>query len=80
VVGTLLSFLLVGFVGVAGKRSGAPTFALSRSPFGLLGNVLPTTTSYLSLSAGKGCWSRWRSWRSTACSTGSGWRPGHTRP
>jgi NCS1 family nucleobase:cation symporter-1 len=49
VVGTLLSFLLVGFVGVAGKRSGAPTFALSRSPFGLLGNVLPTITSYLSL-------------------------------
>src|SRR6266496_3901239 len=49
VVGTVLSFLLVGFVGVAGKRSGAPTFALSRSPFGLLGNVLPTITSYLSL-------------------------------
>jgi nucleobase:cation symporter-1, NCS1 family len=49
VVGTLLSFLLVGFVGVAGKRSGAPTFALSRSPFGRIGNVLPTITSYLSL-------------------------------
>jgi NCS1 family nucleobase:cation symporter-1 len=49
VVGTVLSFLLVGFVGVAGKRSGAPTFALSRAPFGLLGNVLPTITSYLSL-------------------------------
>jgi NCS1 family nucleobase:cation symporter-1 len=49
VVGTVLSFLLVGFVGVAGKRSGAPTFALSRSPFGLIGNVLPTITSYLSL-------------------------------
>src|SRR6266540_2140456 len=43
------SILLVGFVGVAGKRSGAPTFALSRSPFGMLGNVLPTITSYLSL-------------------------------
>jgi purine-cytosine permease-like protein len=49
VIGTLLSFLLVGFVGVAGKRSGAPTFALSRSPFGRIGNVLPTITSYLSL-------------------------------
>src|SRR6266498_4004861 len=29
VLGTLLSFLLVGFVGVAGKNSGAPTFALA---------------------------------------------------
>jgi NCS1 family nucleobase:cation symporter-1 len=49
VAGTVLSFLLVGFVGVAGKRSGVPTFALSRAPFGRAGNVLPTLTSYLSL-------------------------------
>ncbi len=49
VTGTVLSFLLVGFVSLAGKRSGAPTFALSRAPFGLVGNVLPTLTSYLSL-------------------------------
>jgi NCS1 family nucleobase:cation symporter-1 len=49
VVGTVLSFLLVGFVGVAGKRSGVPTFALSRAAFGRVGNVLPTLTSYLSL-------------------------------
>jgi NCS1 family nucleobase:cation symporter-1 len=49
VVGTVVSFLLVGFVSLAGKRSGAPTFALSRAPFGILGNALPTLTSYLSL-------------------------------
>src|SRR6266536_850751 len=49
VAGTVLSFLLVGFVSLAGKRSGAPTFALSRAPFGLFGNALPTLTSYLSL-------------------------------
>ncbi len=49
VVGTVVSFLLVGFVSLAGKRSGAPTFALSRAPFGVVGNALPTLTSYLSL-------------------------------
>jgi nucleobase:cation symporter-1, NCS1 family len=49
VIGTVLSFLLVGFVSVAGKRSGAPTFALSRAAFGRTGNALPTLISYLSL-------------------------------
>jgi purine-cytosine permease-like protein len=49
VAGTVVSFLLVGFVSLAGKRSGAPTFALSRAPFGIVGNALPTLTSYLSL-------------------------------
>jgi purine-cytosine permease-like protein len=49
VAGTVVSFLLVGFVSLAGKRSGAPTFALSRAPFGMVGNALPTLTSYLSL-------------------------------
>src|SRR6266508_4503694 len=49
VVGTVVSFLLVGFVSLAGKRSGAPTLALSRAPFGIIGNALPTLISYLSL-------------------------------
>jgi nucleobase:cation symporter-1, NCS1 family len=49
VIGTVVSFLLVGFVSLAGKRSGAPTLTLSRAPFGIAGNALPALTSYLSL-------------------------------
>jgi NCS1 family nucleobase:cation symporter-1 len=49
VLGTVLSFLLVGFVSLAGKRGGAPTLVLSRAPFGVLGNALPTLVSYVSL-------------------------------
>jgi purine-cytosine permease-like protein len=48
-VGTVLSFLLVGFVSVAGKRGSAPTMALSRAAFGVVGNALPTVVSYLIL-------------------------------
>jgi nucleobase:cation symporter-1, NCS1 family len=48
-VGTVLSFLLVGFVSVAGKRGSAPTMALSRAAFGVRGNALPTLVSYLIL-------------------------------
>jgi NCS1 family nucleobase:cation symporter-1 len=48
-IGTWLSFLLVGLVSLAGKRSGAPTLVLSRAPFGILGNALPNLASYLSL-------------------------------
>ncbi|MGI8825369.1 MAG: purine-cytosine permease family protein [Chloroflexota bacterium] len=48
-VGTWLSFLLVGFVSLAGKRSGAPTLVLSRASFGIFGNVFPNLASYLSL-------------------------------
>lgn len=48
-VGTWVSFLLVGFVSLAGKRGGAPTLVLSRAPFGVLGNVFPNLASYLSL-------------------------------
>jgi purine-cytosine permease-like protein len=48
-IGTVLSFLLVGFVSLAGKRGGAPTLVLSRAPFGLFGNGLPTLVSYISL-------------------------------
>ncbi|OIV38930.1 thiamine permease [Mangrovactinospora gilvigrisea] len=47
-VGYLLSFLLVGAVSVAGPRTGAPTMAVSRLPFGRQGNKLPTAFSYLS--------------------------------
>jgi purine-cytosine permease-like protein len=50
VVGTLLSFLLVGFVSLAGKHGSAPTLALSRAPFGVHGNALPALVSWLFLS------------------------------
>lgn len=48
-LGTGLSFLLVGLVSVAGKRAGAPTFAISRAPFGVVGNILPNIVSYIDL-------------------------------
>ncbi len=49
VVGTVLSFLLVGLVSLAGKRGSAPTMALSRAAFGVRGNALPSLVSYLLL-------------------------------
>ncbi|HEX8135482.1 MAG TPA: cytosine permease, partial [Actinomycetes bacterium] len=49
VVGTVVSFLLVGLISLAGKRGGAPTLTLSRAPFGVVGNALPTIVSYLAL-------------------------------
>lgn len=49
VIGTILSFFLVGYVSLAGKRGGAPTLVLSRAVFGVTGNALPTAVSYLSL-------------------------------
>ncbi len=49
VVGTVASFLLVGFISMAGKLGGAPTFVLSRAAFGVRGNALPTAVSYISL-------------------------------
>jgi NCS1 family nucleobase:cation symporter-1 len=49
VVGAVLSFLLVGFVSIAGKRGSAPTLVLSRAAFGRLGNALPGAVSYLLL-------------------------------
>jgi purine-cytosine permease-like protein len=48
-VGAVVSFLLVGFVGLAGKLGGAPTLVLSRAPFGVVGNAIPTLISYISL-------------------------------
>jgi NCS1 family nucleobase:cation symporter-1 len=48
-LGTVISFVLVGLVSLAGKRGGAPTLTLSRAPFGVVGNALPTVVSYLAL-------------------------------
>lgn len=47
IVGTVLSFLLVGFSSLAGKKSNATTMVLSRAAFGVKGNVLPGFLSYL---------------------------------
>ena len=49
VVGTVLSFLLVGFVSLSGKRASAPTMVVSRAAFGVRGNALPAAVSYLLL-------------------------------
>jgi nucleobase:cation symporter-1, NCS1 family len=48
-VGTIISFLLVGLVSLAGKRGSAPTMALSRASFGVYGTALPGLVSYLIL-------------------------------
>jgi NCS1 family nucleobase:cation symporter-1 len=49
IIGSSASFLLVGFISLAGKIGGAPTFILSRAAFGVRGNALPTAVSYVSL-------------------------------
>lgn len=49
VLGTVLSFVLVGFVSLAGKLGGAPTLILSRAAFGVVGNALPTLVSWVAL-------------------------------
>jgi purine-cytosine permease-like protein len=46
-IGTIVSFLLVGFSSLAGKRSNAPTMVLSRAAFGIKGNIVPGLLSYL---------------------------------
>jgi NCS1 family nucleobase:cation symporter-1 len=48
-IGTVLSFLLVGFVSLAGKHGSAPTMVLSRAAFGVKGNALPAFVSWLLL-------------------------------
>ena len=45
VIGILFSFLLCGFIALAGKRGSAPTMVLSRAAFGVRGNKLPTAIS-----------------------------------
>jgi NCS1 family nucleobase:cation symporter-1 len=47
VLGIVISFLLCGFVAVAGKRGSAPTLVLSRAPFGVNGNRLPAVLSWV---------------------------------
>ncbi|WP_221934925.1 purine-cytosine permease family protein [Georgenia yuyongxinii] len=49
VAGSILSFLLVGIIALAGKRGSAPTLTLSRAAFGLRGNLVPGVVSYLLL-------------------------------
>ena len=47
IIGTILSFLVVGISSLAGKKSNAPTMILSRAAFGVKGNVIPGILSYL---------------------------------
>ncbi|ANS63055.1 permease for cytosine/purines uracil thiamine allantoin [Streptomyces lincolnensis] len=47
VIGIVFSFLLCGFVAVAGKRGSAPTMVLSRAAYGVRGNRLPSVISWL---------------------------------
>ena len=46
-LGIALSFLLCGFIALAGKRGSAPTMVLSRAPFGVRGNTLPALLAWL---------------------------------
>lgn len=45
-IGIVLSFLLVGFIAVAGKRGSAPTMVLSRAAFGVR-NKIPPALSWI---------------------------------
>src|SRR6266571_6068168 len=45
--GIIISFLLCGFIAIAGKRGSAPTMVLSRAAFGVRGNKLPAVISWL---------------------------------
>ncbi|MFM8448058.1 MAG: cytosine permease, partial [Candidatus Nanopelagicaceae bacterium] len=47
VIGTVLSFLLVGVSSLAGKKHSVPTMILSRATFGVKGNLVPGFLSYL---------------------------------
>ncbi len=46
-LGIALSFLLCGFIALAGKRGSAPTLVLSRAPFGVRGNTLPALLGWV---------------------------------
>jgi nucleobase:cation symporter-1, NCS1 family len=45
--GIIVSFLLCGFISVAGKRGSVPTMVLGRAAFGVRGNKLPALLSWL---------------------------------
>ncbi len=47
IVGIIVSFLLCGFIAVAGKRGSVPTMVLGRAAFGVRGNKLPSAVSWL---------------------------------
>jgi len=47
VVGIVVSFLLCGFIAIAGKRGSAPTLVLSRAAFGVDGNRVPSVLSWV---------------------------------
>ncbi|MEU6357307.1 cytosine permease [Streptomyces sp. NPDC047072] len=47
IIGIVFSFLLCGFVAVAGKRGSAPTMVLSRAAYGVRGNRLPSVVSWV---------------------------------
>lgn len=47
VIGIVFSFLLCGFISLAGKRGSAPTMVLSRAAFGVRGNKLPSFISWV---------------------------------
>ena len=47
VVGIVVSFVLCGFVAIAGKRGSAPTMVLSRAAFGVRGNAVPSILSWI---------------------------------
>src|SRR6266852_2700929 len=47
IVGIVVSFLLCGFIAVAGKRGSVPTMVLGRAAFGVRGNKLPSVISWL---------------------------------
>src|SRR5450755_3841524 len=46
-IGIVVSFLLCGFIAVAGKRGSVPTMVLGRAAFGVRGNKLPSAISWL---------------------------------
>ena len=46
-IGIAVSFLLCGFVALAGKRGHAPTMTLSRAAFGVRGNRVPSVISWI---------------------------------
>jgi NCS1 family nucleobase:cation symporter-1 len=46
-IGIVVSFLLCGLVAIAGKRGSAPTLVLSRAAFGVNGNKVPSTLSWI---------------------------------
>ncbi|MEV6942843.1 cytosine permease [Streptomyces sp. NPDC051172] len=47
VIGIVFSFLLCGFIAVAGRRGSAPTMVLSRAAYGVRGNRLPSVISWV---------------------------------